>query len=114
MPSPPSSLGWWPAWCSRAASFAWPTPMIDLRLFRIRAFNASLATNLLGRGRPTQEIYGYLCVYYAIRWLMHAVALEAGHDPDRLSFHPHAAGSPPHHRLPPGLVPLRPWLRRTT
>lgn len=34
----------------------------------------------------TQEIYGYLCVYYAIRWLMHAVALEAGADPDRLSF----------------------------
>jgi hypothetical protein len=24
-----------------------------------------------------QEIYGYLCVHYAIRWLMHAVALEA-------------------------------------
>jgi hypothetical protein len=34
----------------------------------------------------TQEIYGYLCVCYAIRWLMHAVALEAGADPDRLSF----------------------------
>lgn len=33
-----------------------------------------------------QEIYGYLCVHYAIRWLMHTVALEAGHDPDRLSF----------------------------
>jgi hypothetical protein len=33
-----------------------------------------------------QEIYGYLCVHYAIRWLMHAVALEAGADPDRLSF----------------------------
>ena len=33
-----------------------------------------------------QEIYGYLCVHYAIRWLMHAVALEAGEDPDRLSF----------------------------
>jgi hypothetical protein len=33
-----------------------------------------------------QEAYGYLCVHYAIRWLMHAVALEAGHDPDRLSF----------------------------
>ena len=33
-----------------------------------------------------QEIYGYLCVHYAIRWLMHAVALEAGTDPDRLSF----------------------------
>lgn len=33
-----------------------------------------------------QEIYGYLCVHYAIRWLIHAVALESGHDPDRLSF----------------------------
>ena len=33
-----------------------------------------------------QEMYGYLCVHYAIRWLMHAVALESGHDPDRLSF----------------------------
>jgi Insertion element 4 transposase N-terminal/Transposase DDE domain len=33
-----------------------------------------------------QEIYGYLCVHYAIRWLMHAVALDAGEDPDRLSF----------------------------
>jgi hypothetical protein len=33
-----------------------------------------------------QEIYGYLCVHYAIRWLMHAVAIESGHDPDRMSF----------------------------
>jgi hypothetical protein len=33
-----------------------------------------------------QEAYGTLCVHYAIRWLMHTVALEAGHDPDRLSF----------------------------
>ena len=33
-----------------------------------------------------QELYGYLCVHYAIRWLMHSVALEAGADPDRLSF----------------------------
>jgi len=37
-------------------------------------------------GGVTQEIYGYLCVHYAIRWLMHAVALEADADPDRLSF----------------------------
>jgi transposase IS4-like protein/DDE family transposase len=37
-------------------------------------------------GLVRQEVYGYLCVYYAIRWLMHAVALEVGHDPDRLSF----------------------------
>ena len=33
-----------------------------------------------------QEAYAYLCVHYAIRWLMHAVAVDAGHDPDRLSF----------------------------
>lgn len=33
-----------------------------------------------------QETYGHLCVHYAIRWLMHAVALGSGHDPDRLSF----------------------------
>jgi hypothetical protein len=33
-----------------------------------------------------QEAYGHLCVHYAIRWLMHAVALQSGHDPDRLSF----------------------------
>jgi Insertion element 4 transposase N-terminal/Transposase DDE domain len=37
-------------------------------------------------GGARQEIYGYLCVHYAIRWLMHAVALEADADPDRLSF----------------------------
>jgi len=33
-----------------------------------------------------QQIYRYLCVHYAIRWLMHVVALEADTDPDRLSF----------------------------
>jgi hypothetical protein len=34
----------------------------------------------------TQEMYGYLCVHYALRWLMHTVALDADADPDRLSF----------------------------
>jgi Insertion element 4 transposase N-terminal/Transposase DDE domain len=33
-----------------------------------------------------QELYGHLCVHYAIRWLMHTIALESGHDSDRLSF----------------------------
>ena len=33
-----------------------------------------------------QEVYGHLCVHYAIRWLMHTVALASGHDPDRISF----------------------------
>ena len=30
-----------------------------------------------------QEAYGYLCVHYAIRWLMHSVAERARADPDR-------------------------------
>jgi hypothetical protein len=33
-----------------------------------------------------QELYGYLLAHYAIRALMHEVALAADHDPDRLSF----------------------------
>lgn len=33
-----------------------------------------------------QEAYGYLCVHYAIRWLMYTVATGARADPDRLSF----------------------------
>lgn len=33
-----------------------------------------------------QVVYGYLCVHYAIRWLMHSVALAADTDPDRISF----------------------------
>ena len=33
-----------------------------------------------------QEVYGYLCVHYAIRWLMHTAAIDSGKDPDRLSF----------------------------
>jgi len=33
-----------------------------------------------------QEVYGYLCVHYAIRALMATVADDAGVDPDRISF----------------------------
>jgi hypothetical protein len=33
-----------------------------------------------------QEIYGFLLVHYAIRSLMHQAALDAGIDPDRVSF----------------------------
>ncbi len=33
-----------------------------------------------------QELYGMLCVHFAIRWLMHTVALDVDEDPDRLSF----------------------------
>jgi hypothetical protein len=31
-------------------------------------------------------VWAHLCVHYAIRWLMHTVALEVDTDPDRLSF----------------------------
>ncbi len=33
-----------------------------------------------------QELYGFLNVHYAIRWLLHQAALGANVDPDRLSF----------------------------
>lgn len=33
-----------------------------------------------------QEVYGHLCVHYAIRTLMHSAATHSGDDPDRLSF----------------------------
>jgi IS4 transposase len=33
-----------------------------------------------------QEAYAYLCVHFAIRWLMHSVALVTDEDPDRLTF----------------------------
>ncbi|MGC8628352.1 MAG: transposase [Acidimicrobiales bacterium] len=34
----------------------------------------------------TQELYGYFCAHYAVRWLVRTVALGAGEDPGRLSF----------------------------
>jgi hypothetical protein len=33
-----------------------------------------------------QEFYGLLMAHFAIRGLMHEAALQAGQDPDRLSF----------------------------
>ncbi len=33
-----------------------------------------------------QEVYGHLCVHYAIRTLMHSAATISGIDPDRLSY----------------------------
>jgi hypothetical protein len=33
-----------------------------------------------------QELYGLLIAHYAIRFLMHEAALQAGIDPDRISF----------------------------
>lgn len=37
-------------------------------------------------GGVEQEVYGFLLVHYAIRALMHQAALDAGLDPDRVSF----------------------------
>ena len=33
-----------------------------------------------------QEVYGHLCVHYAIRSVMHSIADHSGRDPDRISF----------------------------
>ncbi|MEV6259006.1 IS4 family transposase [Nocardia sp. NPDC051911] len=33
-----------------------------------------------------QEVYGHLCVHYAIRTLIYSAATASGHDPDRMSF----------------------------
>jgi hypothetical protein len=43
--------------------------------------------------RVRQEAYGYLCLHYAIRALMHTAAAARGMDPDQVSFtaSPHAA-----------------------
>ena len=53
-----------------------------------------------------QEVYGYLCVHYAIRWLMHSAATDYGHDPDRLSFTRSLRAARRTHRKPPGFFPL--------
>jgi hypothetical protein len=37
-------------------------------------------------GGVQQEVWGFLLVHYAIRILMHQAALDAGTDPDRISF----------------------------
>ena len=37
-------------------------------------------------GGVQPEVYGFLLVHYAIRTLMHQAALDAGTDPDRVSF----------------------------
>jgi hypothetical protein len=37
-------------------------------------------------GGVQQEVYGFLLVHYAIRTLMHQAPLDAGLDPDRVSF----------------------------
>jgi hypothetical protein len=37
-------------------------------------------------GGVQQEVYGFLLVHYAIRSLMHQAALDAGIDPDQVSF----------------------------
>ena len=51
-----------------------------------------------------QEAYAYLCVHYAIRWVMHTVADHARAYPDRISFHPNPPGGTLHH-VPPGCFP---------
>ena len=60
-----------------------------------------------------QEVYGYLCVHYAIRWLMHSAATDYGHDPDRLSFTRSLRAARRTHRKPPRFFPLTSSATRT-
>jgi hypothetical protein len=52
-----------------------------------------------------QEAYGYLCTHYAIRRLMHDAALQAGLDPDRLSFTSSLRAARRSARTQPGFSP---------
>jgi Insertion element 4 transposase N-terminal/Transposase DDE domain len=52
-----------------------------------------------------QEAYGYLCTHYAIRRLMHDAALQAGVDPDRLSFTSSLRAARRSTRTKPGFSP---------
>lgn len=52
-----------------------------------------------------QEAYGYLCVHYAIRRLMHDAAIEADLDPDRLSFTRSLRAARRTTRIHPGFSP---------
>ena len=45
-----------------------------------------MACSIAGWSTSSQRRYGLPCVHYAIRWLMHSVALGVDADPDRLSF----------------------------
>jgi len=55
-----------------------------------------------------QEAYGYLCTHYAIRRLMHDAALQAGLDPDRLSFTRSLRAARRSTRAHPGFSPPQP------
>lgn len=58
-----------------------------------------------------QEAYGYLCTHYAIRRLMHDAALQAGLDPDRLSFTTSLRAARRTARKQPGFFPPEPGRR---
>ncbi len=54
-----------------------------------------------------QEAYGYLCVHYAIRWLMHSVAQACPRRPRPAELHAGPPGGAPHRGVAPGFFPLR-------
>ena len=59
-----------------------------------------------------QEVYGYLCVHYAIRWLMHSAATDWAR-PGQAVVHPIPAGRSAKHLEPPGFFPLTSLVPRT-
>jgi len=52
-----------------------------------------------------QEVYGYLCAQYAIRWLMHSAATDYGARSRQAVVHPISPGRPPNYRKPPRFSP---------
>ena len=77
------------------AAPAWELAELYFQRWEIESAFGELKTHQRGPGvvlrsklpdGVLQEVYGYLCVHYAIRWLMHSVATDSGRDPDRLSF----------------------------
>jgi len=77
------------------AAPAWELAELYFQRWEIESAFGELKTHQRGPGvvlrsklpdGVLQEVYGYLCVHYAIRWLMHSAATDSGRDPDRLSF----------------------------
>ena len=59
---------------------------ISIREVKIAQGRAPLVLRSRKPDGVIQELYGFLNVHYAIRWLLHQAAIGQGVDPDRLSF----------------------------
>jgi hypothetical protein len=102
-----------------AAAPAWELAELYFQRWEIESAFGELKTHHRGPGvvlrsklpdgvLQIQEVYGYLCVHYAIRWLMHSVATDSGRDrsrPGPAVVHPLPPGRSANYRQPPGFSP---------